>query len=123
MSAPRSTMPMRIAKSMLPPVPDEYSIATAGSMVVLMNAYSTPPRAPASSGFQNWGGRARPLTPRYTVPGFINRPSLTIALLMQWIVVTYRLPLHFCWNALASGGEQFGLLDRSAALYLYTPWD
>mmetsp|Transcript_38499 Transcript_38499/g.106258 ORF Transcript_38499/g.106258 Transcript_38499/m.106258 type:complete len:432 (-) Transcript_38499:943-2238(-) len=94
-SAPRSTMPISISKTMLGlPGAVAYCIATSRSKVVDMKAVSTPPQAPCSSGSQKSSGSTPPAKPRYTLSTLVSLLALTITLLMTWVVVTYLLPLQ-----------------------------
>jgi hypothetical protein len=58
---------------------------------------------------QKRSGSTPPETPRYTLAALVSFEALTIAELMAWIVVTYRLPLH----PLSAGPK-----PRRIALYL-----
>lgn len=86
-----------------------YCKATWRSNVVDMNAHSTPPRTPCSFALRSLSGSTPPDTPRYTLATLVSLDALTIAELIAWIVVTYRLPLH---------PARAGPNPRSVSLYL-----
>eukprot|EP00967_Tisochrysis_lutea_P005846 scaffold6932_cov28-Tisochrysis_lutea.AAC.4 len=87
MSAPRSTMPICISKSIGTPSSPvvAYRMASSRSCDVDTKARSTPPRMPCSFGCQKAAGSTPPETPRYTRVTRVSLLALTTSELMAWI--------------------------------------
>mmetsp|Transcript_172357 Transcript_172357/g.552450 ORF Transcript_172357/g.552450 Transcript_172357/m.552450 type:complete len:230 (+) Transcript_172357:1649-2338(+) len=88
-SAPLSIMPICISRIVPMPAPLAYWNATLRSVVVDMKAYSTPPRTPVLSSFQNCMGNRPPEMPRQTVSAFVILLVLTMPDVRTKFVVQY----------------------------------
>ena len=94
-SAPISMRPTAISSTVPRSLSDpEYCIATWRSIVADIRPLSTPPRKPSVL-IQKESGRSIPPSPRYTRLSSgtsVSFESFTMPLIMQKMVVSYRLP-------------------------------